>query len=72
MKIIYAVETKIESAPRIGDRIRQVMPDIACDCILTGTVVAVNKKHRHYTMEFVLPPKLCRRYTARFKGSFKY
>lgn len=63
---------KITEAPKIGDRITQTVLGISYDCIMTGTVVAVNKRHRHYTLEFALPPRLSRRTTAYFKECYKW
>lgn len=63
---------RIGEAPEIGDRIKQRSIGISYDCVLTGTVVAVNKRHRHYTLEFTLPPNIFRKEVARFKECYKY
>ena len=62
----------IRSAPHIGDRITQTVVGISYDCVMTGEVVAVNEKHRHYTLEFTMKPNMWRRKPAKFKECYKW
>ena len=37
-----------------------------------GKVVSINRRHRHYTLEFTLPPTALRLHTAKVRETYKY